>query len=311
MTQTHNIILVPGFLGFDRLGGVEYFAGVAKHLEQAFAGRVSVREAKTLPFGSIEGRAGFLARQVDELFPEGELHVVAHSMGGLDARRLVAEKGWGFQKRVRSVVAVGTPHQGSPVATGLNLLNLLRLADSLLSSPLLDMLRDNFNAINDLSGPAAKTFNNTYPDVPGIKYLEIAGVGRAGDAPTSLLLRAVHEYVRSREGANDGVVSESSARRSGRECWSWQADHMDMIGHDLDRPTPGTRTTFPYLAKYEEIVRAILREDAEDGEEEGVKADALEPSRTLKAHSVPAKPHSPATKRAPAATKPHARPNKP
>ena len=223
-----------------------------------FSGQVCVREAKTLPLGSIDGRAKFLAKQIDEFFPKGDVHLIGHSMGGLDARRLVAEKEWGFGKRVRSMVTIGTPHQGSPIATAVNAFNLLRLTLSWnASASLFDVLRQNFNAIHDLSGAAAKIFNDAYQDLTRIHYLEIVGVGRTGGTPTSILLRPTYERVLALEGPNDGVVSATSAQRKGRSHWIWQADHVDMIGHDLNGPLPSSRPAFSYLSKYEEIVKAL------------------------------------------------------
>ena len=249
---------MPGLLGYDRLGGIQYFNGVAQHLSQVFSDRVCVREAKTLPLGSIEGRAKFLATQIDEFFPKGDVHLVAHSMGGLDARRLVTEKALGLYKRVRSIVTIGTPHLGSPIATTVNAFNLLRMNIGWTAgASLLDMLRQNFNAIHDLSGAAAKIFNDACADLDHVYYLEIVGVGRAGGTPTALLLKPTYQRVLALEGPNDGVVSAVSAQRKGRTHWVWQADHVDMIGHDLNGPLPSTRPAFPFLSKYEEIVKAL------------------------------------------------------
>src|SRR5205814_1408651 len=46
--------------------------------------------------------------------PAGPVHVIGHSMGGLDARFMVAKLG--METRVLSLTTVGTPHRGSPFA---------------------------------------------------------------------------------------------------------------------------------------------------------------------------------------------------
>jgi triacylglycerol lipase len=84
-----NIVLVPGLFGFDRLGPLEYFNGVAGHLEETFPG-LHVKAATTNPLGSVANRADILAQQIGLLFGAEEVHLVAHSMGGLDARFLVS-----------------------------------------------------------------------------------------------------------------------------------------------------------------------------------------------------------------------------
>ena len=42
-------------------------------------------------------------------------HIIAHSMGGLDARHAIAHVP-GLAGRVATLVTIGTPHRGSPVA---------------------------------------------------------------------------------------------------------------------------------------------------------------------------------------------------
>ena len=42
------------------------------------------------------------------------MHLIAHSMGGLDARHMIVREG--MAERVASLTTVGTPHNGTPVA---------------------------------------------------------------------------------------------------------------------------------------------------------------------------------------------------
>ena len=46
---------------------------------------------------------------------EDPLHVIAHSMGGLDARYAIRNVPQ-VADRVKTLVTIGTPHRGSPVA---------------------------------------------------------------------------------------------------------------------------------------------------------------------------------------------------
>lgn len=246
-----NIVLVPGLFGFDRLGPLEYFNGVAGLLEQAFPG-LHVKPATTNPLGSVADRADILAQQIGLLFGAEEIHLVAHSMGGLDARFLVSHN-FDVGAQVKTIVTIATPHAGSPVATLLDRGNPLKLPG--LGNAFFDELRANLNAINDLSEQGAALINKQCPDVPNIRYLEIAGTGRDEPIPTSLLLAATYLFVQAKAGTNDGVVPLSSAQRDRPLFASWAGDHNDLIGHDLNGPTPLSVPKFDYLAAYEDIVR--------------------------------------------------------
>lgn len=127
MIRAH-VILVPGFFGFGRLGDIDYFAGVGQTLTQALAERgidASVSEVVTPPTASIRKRA---ARVLEALVAAsetpGDLHVVGHSTGGLDARLAIAataalptDAKLRDYERVRSVVSVSCPHYGTNVST--------------------------------------------------------------------------------------------------------------------------------------------------------------------------------------------------
>ena len=247
-----NIVLVPGLFGFDRLGPLEYFNGVASHLEQAFPG-IHVKAATTNPLGSVANRADILAQQIGLLFGTEEVHLVAHSMGGLDARFLVSHNPE-VAARVNTIVTIATPHSGSPVATLLDRGNILNALPGL-GNAFLDKLRNNLNAVDDLSEQGAALINKQCPDVSHIRYLEIAGTGRDGPIPTSLLLAPTYLFVHAKAGTNDGVVPLSSAQRDRPLFASWPGDHNDLVGHDLNGPTPLSVPKFDYLAAYVDVIR--------------------------------------------------------
>lgn len=125
-----NIVLVPGFFGFGRLGDISYFAGVGALLQQALsrAGfEARVTEVVTSPTASIRKRAArVLEALVAASASPGDLHVIGHSTGGLDARLAIAataslptsaELADSARQRLRSVVSVSCPHYGTNVST--------------------------------------------------------------------------------------------------------------------------------------------------------------------------------------------------
>ena len=89
-----NIVLVHGVLGFGRLPSlvglpvVRYFNGVAEHLGRSHR----VVEPSQNPIGSVAERGDQLAAEVArlQLGPGEKVHIIAHSMGGLDARHAIA-----------------------------------------------------------------------------------------------------------------------------------------------------------------------------------------------------------------------------
>ena len=110
------VVLVHGLCGFDRLYALrrpvrEYFPGIREHLEAA-GNRVLV--ARVSPTAGVARRAADLRRFIVREVPAGPVHVIGHSMGGLDARYMVAKLG--MDRRVLSVTTVATPHRGSSFA---------------------------------------------------------------------------------------------------------------------------------------------------------------------------------------------------
>jgi len=131
MATTHHVVLVPGFLGFGRLGDLRYFVGVGQVLERAFERhhiRVNVSEVPTLPTGSIRQRSARVVEALAKL-PDGDepIHLIGHSTGGLDVRLAVAPTAslpidptidtLALYDRVSTIVSVSTPHYGTPLAS--------------------------------------------------------------------------------------------------------------------------------------------------------------------------------------------------
>ncbi len=138
---------MPGFFGFANLGDFAYFAHVEDLLGEICPGLGldgEVRVVLTEPTASLPRRAALVAESVSALLDEGpgEVSIVGHSSGGLDARLLMTpgvtlptdvdvER---CARRVGTVVTVSTPHQGTPVAhlfnsmLGQQLLRILSLA---------------------------------------------------------------------------------------------------------------------------------------------------------------------------------------
>jgi hypothetical protein len=129
MRHPHHVLLVPGFFGFANLGDFAYFTHVRDLLVEIgpSVGLLGeVRVVLTEPTASIPRRAALLAEHLSQLLDEeeGEVSIVGHSSGGLDARLLLTpgvslptsvdvER---CARAVRALVTVATPHHGTPLA---------------------------------------------------------------------------------------------------------------------------------------------------------------------------------------------------
>ncbi|HEX8874475.1 MAG TPA: thioesterase, partial [Nitrosospira sp.] len=104
------VVLLHGFLGFVKWGPFEYFRGVRQALNRM---HIDPFIPELPAAGTIAERAEVLA---GKLFRSNTpaFALVGYSMGGLDARFLISHLD--PDRRIKSLVTVSTPHQGSPLA---------------------------------------------------------------------------------------------------------------------------------------------------------------------------------------------------
>jgi triacylglycerol lipase len=114
----HAIVLAHGFDG-SRTNRWSFYQ-VADKLRAD--GHV-VHEAQVSPYKGVPARAAELAAHIDAAQREcrakpgcdaSKVHIIAHSMGGLDSRYLISKLGYG--DRVASLTTISTPHRGSAIA---------------------------------------------------------------------------------------------------------------------------------------------------------------------------------------------------
>jgi triacylglycerol lipase len=215
------VVLAHGLGGFDaiRVPGArqDYFRGVAERLR---ALGIEVITPRVAPLSGIAARAGELAEQVRRL-DAPRVNVIAHSMGGLDARYAIAELG--LAGRIATLVTIGTPHCGTPLADGGVILSQL-----VGFHHALELVGAGWSAFEDLTLRRMAEFNRRVRDAPGVRYLSY--VGRVRDARrANPLLRPSWRLLASRVGANDGLVPAAS-QRWGAVLGEVDADHWAQIG---------------------------------------------------------------------------------
>jgi triacylglycerol lipase len=214
------IVLVHGLLGFGRIcvGGWTvscYFPGILEGLE-AVGNRVLVPNLS--PTKGVADRAGQLRDFIERESPGEPVHVVAHSMGGLDARYMVSCLGMG--KRVLTLTTLGTPHRGTSFADwGINRFERL-------VKPTCHFFGLPTQAFYDLTTSGCQSFNEQVRDVPGVRYFSVAGRHDGHFLNFECLLP--YRIVLEREGPNDGVVSVASASY-GERLDVWEGDHFSLV----------------------------------------------------------------------------------
>lgn len=234
------IVLVHGLFGFAqlRLGkwfNLEYFHGIPRALEAA-GNRVIA--ASLSPTRGIAARAEELKTFLETNYPGEPVHVIAHSMGGLDARHAISKLG--MADSVLSLTTLGTPHRGSPFADWA-IKGLVRLV-----APFFDVLRLPRDAFDDLTVARCKLFNESTPDAPGVRYFSVAGKYESTSFNPSWHLSG--PIVEKAEGPHDGIVSIASATW-GESVEIWDGDHVSLINWPQTIVRGNVNDRLPHYAK--------------------------------------------------------------
>jgi triacylglycerol lipase len=229
------VVLAHGFLGFDEvaLGWQRhaYFRGIGARLEQMGA---KVYSPRVPGVASIATRAESLAALIRSL-PDERVNIVAHSMGGLDARYAISQLG--LSGKVASLITIGTPHLGTPLAD-MGSKMLARLVRML--ARFIDL-----RAFVDLTTAGMERFNRQVPDALGVAYGSV--VGHSAKLRTHPLLWAPHVYLSKYAGPNDGLVP-SASQPWGDVVQEIEADHWAQVGWSRG---------FDAVGLYEELLRDL------------------------------------------------------
>jgi triacylglycerol lipase len=198
------------------------------------------------PTGGVAERAEQLRDQLRRWTDE-PVNLIAHSMGGLDARFLISRLG--FADRVCSLTTIATPHRGSGLADwfcdnphpGLPLLLTLKA------------IGVNVNGFADCRPARCRDFNARTPDAPRVRYFSYT----AAVAPPRItpMLRRAWNILTPLEGPNDGIVSVDSARW-GEEVGTLGVDHFAQTPDGMFiRPDEN----FDVLGFYSRLVEDLAR----------------------------------------------------
>jgi triacylglycerol lipase len=272
------IVLVHGLDGFDNIGPINYFYGVADAL------RKDGHEVFTVQmdaYNSSEVRGAQLLVFIDGVLKQTgapKVKLICHSQGGLDCRYAASEA----TGKVAAIVSISTPHRGTPVAD---------IALGIAQGPARDAMAAMLNvlgavisghpdmnaeaALETLTSRGAADFAKRHPDPASVPHYSIAGRSNmsGGDVecdtplsapfvtrwnaerdPSDLLLAPTGQIlntVLSPAPANDGLVPVASARW-GMFLGCVPADHLDEMCQIANDPA-GTGNTFDCHRFYRDL----------------------------------------------------------
>jgi triacylglycerol lipase len=252
-TQTrYPIVLVHGLLGFDAIGPVNYWYGIPSALR---AGGATVYVSQESASNASEVRGEQLLyelRRLKAAYGYQKFNLIGHSHGGQTVRYVAAVA----PELVASVTTMGTPHQGSKVADGIErdagatgttgfIASIVDAFSKFLSwiSGAPSLPQDSLAALKSLNTRGAQAFNARYPaGAPttvcgqgpavasnGVRYYSASGTSVWTNALdlSDPALALTSTYFNGE--ANDGLVSRCSSHWGTvlRDDYPW--NHLDEV----------------------------------------------------------------------------------
>ncbi|KAI0720015.1 Alpha/Beta hydrolase protein [Cerioporus squamosus] len=226
------IVFCHGLLGFDTvtLGPsivslqVQHWRGIRDALE---SNGIEVLTTRVPATSSPIDRAKVLCEKISEVYPGRSVHLIGHSMGGIDCRYLTTHL-TDRPFKVLSVTTISSPHRGSSFADHfLATVGRERMPSVLSLLELLPNGGGDGKAFEFLTIENMRKFNEATPDVPGVHYFSWGAVYEPGLIDT---WKWPHSVVLEKEGPNDGLVSLQSAKWGTYLGTLEGVNHLDLVG---------------------------------------------------------------------------------
>jgi triacylglycerol lipase len=222
-------VLAHGLLGFAELRvagswlpAVHYWRGISEALT---ANGIEVITAAVPPSGSIERRAEKLGEHIARVAGGKSVNIIAHSMGGLDARYMISH----LQPKnvnVLSLVTVASPNHGSAFADYV----FDEIGPKRLPSvyKFVEGIGFETGAFSQLTKKyMTEEFNPKTPDDPNVRYFSYGAM--MNRPPLLSPFRQSHKILEGLEGPNDGLVSVQSSKWGEYKGTLVGVSHLDLI----------------------------------------------------------------------------------
>jgi triacylglycerol lipase len=222
----YPIVLVHGIVAHDRKSIIDFWGRIPETFRN---NGIKVYLGNTDSWGSYESNAEILKNTIDKVLQETEsekVNIIAHSKGGLDSRFTIWKYNYG--NKVASLTTICTPHHGAEIADLIfqqdivhtpNARKILKTFGEWYG----DTKPDMYNVNYELTTFKMKEFNESVIMDENVYYQSVYTTIR--NAFDDLLVFNTFLYVKKISGANDGVVSEKSAK------WGPNTKKIEKISH--------------------------------------------------------------------------------
>jgi triacylglycerol lipase len=190
-----------------------------------------------VPYAKIETRAEQWVKKIEQLCEKynfEKVHVIAHSMAGLDMRYALNQSD--IHTKVASLTTLASPHRGTSLA------ELILTTPELLQEKLGEVFdwfgnsmypkgkSDAVGAVQQLTREyVCETFNPANPDHEAVPYFSYsAAVGKGTKDPLNPIYRYQNQHIFENEGPNDSFVSVESAKW-GSHIKTAPLSHLEQI----------------------------------------------------------------------------------
>jgi triacylglycerol lipase len=279
----YPIALAPGIARFsfllddfirnmDRVGlspglaldGISYFKGISRYLHDH---DFDVHTTFVNFAGPLQQRSAELKDEIEKILSRtgrSKVHIIAHSMGGLDARYMIAKLG--MADHVASLTTIATPHLGSSLASW-----LVSNADSAIAT--ISKTAVDLNGLKDATPAACKAMNAEFERIEADNPV-VYSTWSSEESYEMVFapLKPAWKIVSKAEGPNDGIVAVSSQqwtdgllRSNGKKKrvptsrFPISADHLNEIGWwDLNQLTGIlTNPVYAHPSAYEAVIKSV------------------------------------------------------
>lgn len=204
---------------------------------------------------NLDKHSKILYDEIKKIAPRGKFHLVAHSMGGIIARKVVNDYRLG--RRCLSLTTISTPHRGSVIANWA----MKKIEDenpTAIEKLLINLIiGDTNDAIPVLTTDyMKKVFNPAYPNLRRVKYYSMGFYipRQAWKYTQNPLIIYANKLQRKDYNIkyNDGLVSPQSAYW-GKYLGTFQGDHF---AETVPIPFNGKNI---YINVFKEIIKNLKR----------------------------------------------------
>ena len=234
MKTRYPILLVHGFMIKDAFLMKSWGKIDAMLLSEGY----TVFKSKIDGVGTVEYNASVLKNEVLDILKKTKsekVNIIAHSKGGLDSKYMIKELD--MAKHVASLTTLCTPHQGTPVASGV--MNLPKPAVKLLAAVINTAYRvlgdknpDSYNAGLELmrvKAPESETLNTA----EGVMCQSFTANIPKGDEKQDFVMAIPVMFSRfmEKDRATDGLVPRDSAIFGNYkgDCLDGSVSHTEIV----------------------------------------------------------------------------------